>query len=216
MKKYVKVILSVMLAVFIVSIIILGIAGYFGYQQFTEFRKLQGYTKVDTTFIKEIGVKNSDADEEYKSNKTPYVEMIKDKDQKSEKILPIVESMTEVTRLIDKFFIDNNFPNNPVMLNSLTFGTPDSSENFMKVDFSMNIKGTRDNFFNLLDFISESGNLQKPYRLMAVNSINIVFPDVVTIDEEEEEGEAEEEEIPQITFTLEGEAYFQKSLTDTE
>ncbi|MBU2524530.1 hypothetical protein KKG71_05035 [Patescibacteria group bacterium] len=192
--------------------IILLIAGYYGFLQFSEYNKIKGFIKTNTTMIQDYQTKEADLDDKYKSRKKTYTDMIKDKTDKSDTILPPGESMTELTRLLEQFFLDNNFPNEPLTLNSLSFGEAATMDDYMRLEFTMNVQGSRTNFTNLLNYISKSGDFDNPYRLMAIEKINIVFPETV---EAVVEGE-EEEEIEVLSFTIDGVAYFQKSLTEVE
>lgn len=194
------------------AVIIALIGGYFAYQQFSEFRTLKGYIKANSTLTTSLDTSFTTEDSKYKALNSNYRKLIVSRDQKIDSILPTDESLTELTRLLEQFFIDNNFPNNPVTLSSLSFANSDETEKYMTLSFTMNLTGTEANFFKLLDFIKDSGNLNTPYRLMAITKVNMVFPQV----SEEEDATLEESDTPaveELNYSIEGVAYFQKQLT---
>lgn len=95
-------------------------------------------------------------------------------------ILPVGENYTDLTRSFDNFFAAHDSAVNPIVQNSLRFGKSDKIDGMPTISglpITMNIEGTRDNFFAFLDFIDHSGTLTSHDRLIAINSIQINFPD---------------------------------------
>lgn len=100
--------------------------------------------------------------------------------EKISSVLPPDENYTDLTRLFDDYFADNDKPGNPMLQNSLRFGKGAPVESLPSVSalpISMNVEATRENFFNFLDFIKNSGSLESGVRLMEVKSINFSFLD---------------------------------------
>ena len=118
-------------------------------------------------------------------------------------VLPPDENYTDLTRLFDSFFKANDKSNNPIFQSSLRFGKSQPVAQMFEISslpISMNIEGTRDNFFKFIDYVNKSGNLEEGMRLMEINSIQLNFPDG---------GEIIDDEKQLINFTLDMTAYHQ-------
>ncbi len=100
--------------------------------------------------------------------------------EKISDVLPQDENYTDLTRLFDDYFANNDKQGNPMLQNSLRFGKGAPVESMPSVSalpISMNVEATRENFFKFLDFIKKSGSLESGIRLMEVKSINFSFLD---------------------------------------
>ena len=125
----------------------------------------------------------------------------RDFDKTMATILPQDENYTELTRLLDNFFSERDAPDNPLFQSSLRFGkgTPVTGMPGISIlPISMNIEGTRDNFFKFLDFVNNSGSLDNGVRLFEISSIQLNFP---------EGGEVLKDLKQKINFTVDMNAY---------
>lgn len=117
-------------------------------------------------------------------------------------ILPPNENYTDLTRSLDRYFDENDTPANPIFQSSLRFGKGVSTQEASDISalpFSMNIEGTRDNFFKFLDYIKNAGSLETGVRLMDIESIQLNFP---------EGGEIVRDLRQRINFTVDMNAYY--------
>ncbi len=117
-------------------------------------------------------------------------------------VLPVGEQYTDLTRQFDAFFASHDAATNPIFQSSLRFGKGakvDGMPNIGALPITMNIEGTRENFFAFLEFINESGTQASRTRLVAVNSIQLNFPDG---------GEVLENKRQVINFTVDMTAYY--------
>lgn len=192
-----------------IAFVILAVAGYFGYWKYVNFTSLKAQDKMVSELSQKNQTEKDGLEGVYTTSKTDFMQEIKNRDVKIASIFPSVSEITELTRTLDQFFVDNNFANDPVILNSLVFGSVENSESYNKLRFTINVQGSENNFFRFLSFISDSGNFGKAYRLMSVDSINISFPSYTETpaeDAQNQDGQINQE----ISFTVQGIAYFQK------
>ena len=123
--------------------------------------------------------------------------------KKISSILPPDENYTDLARTLDDYFAQNDTPDNPIFESSLRFGkgAPVSgSQDISSLPISMNLEGTRANFFKFLNFINSSGSLETGIRLMEINSIQLNFP---------EGGEVISNPKQRINFTVDMNAYYE-------
>lgn len=92
-------------------------------------------------------------------------------------VYPSRESYTDLARLIDQFFQENNTSTNPVFVSDLKFGLPrmDSDKDYAVLPVTLTLTGTRDNFIKFLKFVQNSGVLADKTRLMDVSAISMNF-----------------------------------------
>lgn len=118
-------------------------------------------------------------------------------------ILPQDENYTELTRQLDNYFIENDKVGNPFFQSSLRFGKGTAIAGVSGVStlpVSMNLEGTRDNFYKFLNFVNSSGSLETGTRLMDIHSIQLNF---------KEGGEVVKNPKQEINFTVEMSGYYQ-------
>lgn len=95
-------------------------------------------------------------------------------------MIPVGENYTDLTRSFDNFFALHDSALNPIVQNSLRFGKGEpvaGMPNISALPITMNIEGTRQNFFAFLEAMNNSGTLSQQFRLIAINSIQLNFPD---------------------------------------
>lgn len=118
-------------------------------------------------------------------------------------ILPPDENYTDLTRQLDNYFIENDKVGNPFFQSSLRFGKGAIVAGISGVSalpVSMNLEGTRDNFYKFLNFVNSSGSLETGTRLMDIYSIQLNF---------KEGGEVVKNPKQEINFTVEMNTYYQ-------
>jgi hypothetical protein len=125
-------------------------------------------------------------------------------------VLPPEENYTELTRLLDKFFQDNNI--NPIFVSDLKFSKPkvDATKEISILPFTMTISTTRDNFEKFLRFIGNSGSLEDKTRLMEIRSISINFQAPAATAFASAGTTIAAAEIPLLNVSVSLNAYFQK------
>lgn len=122
-------------------------------------------------------------------------------------ILPQDENYTELTRQFDNYFAENDKVGNPFFQSSLRFGKGAPVADIASLSvlpISMNIAGTRDNFYRFLDFVNSSGSLETGTRIMDIHSIQLNF---------KEGGEVVKNPKQEINFTVEMNGYYQTPRT---
>ncbi len=117
-------------------------------------------------------------------------------------IIPVGEQYTDLTRQFDAFFAQHDSATNPLFQSSLRFGKGtkvDAMPNIGALPITMNIEGSRENFFAFLQFINKSGTQTSRTRLISINSIQLNFPDG---------GEVLENKRQVMNFTVDMTAYY--------
>lgn len=129
----------------------------------------------------------------------------KDFEKKIAAILPLDENYTDLAKQLDDYFAGADKPGNPVFQGTLNFqkGQPvKDAVGISVLPFSMGLEGTRDNLFNFLKFVQNSGSLESSVRLMEVKSIDLSFT---------EGGEQTDNPKQPIKFNVNMNAYYQTS-----
>lgn len=117
-------------------------------------------------------------------------------------ILPLDENYTDLTRAFDDFFAANDSAASPLVQSSLRFGKGAPVPGIAGISalpISMNMEGSRDNFFKFLEFVERSGSVDSGTRLMSITSINLNFP---------EEGEVIDDPKQVLNWTVEMSAFY--------
>lgn len=146
--------------------------------------------------------KNKKLKEYYSRFAASQTEVQKKLSQALDDIIPIGEHYTDLTRVFDAFFAQHDSAKNPIVQSSLRFGKGTPVEGIPSIGalpITMNIEGTRANFFAFLQFINNSGTFTEHNRLIAINSIQLNFPDG---------GEVLKNQYQVINFTVEMTAYY--------
>jgi len=152
-------------------------AGYYGYTQYTKLSGAQDALAKEQIQITEL--QNTQAE-----TSNDYANLKKDFDQKYSGVLtslqavyPLEENYTDLARLFDQFFQNNNTSFNPVFVSDMKFGQArvTESSDYMVLPVTMTITGSQDNFLKFLKFVENSGVLEDKTRLMDIRSISINF-----------------------------------------
>jgi len=97
----------------------------------------------------------------------------------------------------DEFSTENNFSNSPFFISSISYQDSEASIDgaYMILPFTIKVESSKDNFYEFLDYIGSSGNLDSGIRLMDITNVSSTFV---------------EDENDNISFSLSVNAYFQK------
>lgn len=188
--------------ILIAGIIILATAAY----SFLQYGLMNDYMKAtadNATRRNSVAAVLSKRTDEFRTFAVAQSEKQKSLARNISEILPPNENYTELTRLFDEFFAKNDARENKIFQSSLRYGNGAPAKGMPGIyalPISMNIEGTRDNFFKFLNFINDSGTVDTARRLMAVDSIQLNFPDG---------GEVVGNAKQMINFTVEMIAYYQ-------
>lgn len=187
--------------VYVISAIILVIAGVYGVTKFREreaklevIRNVENELKAIEGYKKEALKLYQEASEQSRKTQTEI-------EHRLEKIMPSKESFTDLTRELDDFFNKNYSAKDVIVAGSLNFSpsavSTEENSSYMVLPFSMNIESSKINFEKFLTYVENSGTLKSMNRLIDIESINMNFG-----------GESGEE---RITFSVNMNAYFQKT-----
>lgn len=187
--------------VYVISAIILVIAGVYGVTKFREreaklevIKNVENELKAIEGYKKEALKLYQEASEQSRKTQTEI-------EHRLEKIMPSKESFTDLTRELDDFFNKNYSAKDVIVAGSLNFSpsavSTEENSSYMVLPFSMNIESSKTNFEKFLTYVENSGTLKSMNRLIDIESINMNFG-----------GESGEE---RITFSVNMNAYFQKT-----
>lgn len=185
------------------SVLIFAGALVYGIFQFQDLRAKSRAMKDNTARLEQLDLALKVATADYKAFGEQRAKKTQELAKKISSILPPDENYTDLTRLLDNYFSEHDTARNPIFQASLRFGKGGPVANFPDISalpVSMNIEGTRDNFFKFLDFVKNSGTLESGTRFMGINSIQLNFPDG---------GEIVKDLKQNLNFTLDMNAYYQ-------
>lgn len=93
-------------------------------------------------------------------------------------VFPTNENITDLNRLFDDFAVRNNFKSNPFFISTISYGsvTEDVEKNYRVVPVSINMKTSKSNMVEFLEFVNDSGSLKSGVRLMSVEDLNVIYP----------------------------------------
>lgn len=193
----------------LLAIIIAGLIGYYGYDKVNLYSEMKAWISENEGQKSEIRTAIQEEQKAYQEDKTVMTSKMQKKIAILDDIFPPEESLTVLTRAFDKFFIENDFANNPLNLPSLSFGAVQTNEewDYNILPVTLTASGSRINFLKFLAYIEDSGLMDSKNRLMAIERLDIDFQ----ISEEAAEGEAIRRKPQEIvSFTANINAYFQK------
>ncbi|MEK7524193.1 MAG: hypothetical protein AAB588_04155 [Patescibacteria group bacterium] len=185
------------------SVLIFAGALAYGIFQFQDLRAKSQAMKDNSIRLEQLDQALKIATADYKTFGQQRAKKTDELAKKISSILPPDENYTDLTRLLDNYFSEHDTAGNPIFQASLRFGKGEPVANFPDISalpVSMNIDGTRDNFFKFLDFVKNSGTLESGTRFMEVNSIQLNFTDG---------GEVVKDLKQNLNFTLDMNAYYQ-------
>lgn len=168
----------------LLTIGILVIGGYFGYQHYTEYQAATTAFNVGSEKLNELKGVADKAKKDYDVLKKDMDKANSGVNESVEKILPSTENFTDLARELDKYFINTNATDSPMFLSDLRFNSPRfDTEDFATLPFSMNISGDENGLKEFLNYVETSGDLNDRSRLISIANITLSYqtPDVVEI-----------------------------------
>lgn len=188
-----------------IGVIIVGLfVSYYGIEKYLEYSDKTTIVSESEKELVSLNQTNKIEGDAYTKVQTDY----KDSDESMLKELALVfpsqENYTELTKIFDAYFLENNRANNPIIATDMQFGTPiaDKSGKYNILPISMNITASEANFYKFLSYVQDSGTLSKKLRLLDLKSVQMNFA-------EDDTGPASANK-NKIQFRAEIQAYFQK------
>lgn len=160
----------------LITLIILGVGGYFGFQNYTEYQAARTALNSENETLATLKASADIA-------KTNYYALKKDMDaqnagvnQSIEQILPSNEDFTDLARQLDKYFLNTSATTSPMFLSNLSFSNPNTQAGELAIlPFNMSISGNEDGFKKFLEYVENSGDLNAETRLLDFTSINLSY-----------------------------------------
>ncbi len=192
-----------------IFVLALIIAGY-GFTQYTALSSAQTALAQEQDNVYKLQTNKDTLIHQYGDLKKAFNNQFTNLIKALNSVYPADENYTDLARLFDKFFQDNNTSVNPVFVSDLRFGQAriDKSSPYSILPITLTISGTQDNFNKFLKFVENSGVLDDGTRLMDIRSININFTAPA-------EQDTSLNATPLLNVSVNLNAYFQKSFTAT-
>ena len=161
---------------FVIILITLWL-GFYGVEKYLEYSRKIAVAAEAEKFIQDVDPVLSAEHADNAKIKEDYAEFSDSMNGEIAKIFPTTEEYTDLTRLLDDFFKQNNLSNNPIIATDLQFSqsVKDPKSQYMILPFSINIESSEKNFYKFLSFIESSGSLAGKIRLMDIESIQLNF-----------------------------------------
>ncbi|EKD63993.1 MAG: hypothetical protein ACD_51C00107G0002 [uncultured bacterium] len=179
------------------ALLLLAGLGAFGFFKVTAYLDLYNYNKDMKAAITDAKTDSSDLASEITEAKLLFQETNSVKNDNLASVFPASEDLTSLTRAFDEFSTENNFSNSPFFISSISYQDSEASIDgaYMILPFTIKVESSKDNFYEFLDYIGSSGNLDSGIRLMDITNVSSTFV---------------EDENDNISFSLSVNAYFQK------
>lgn len=187
---------------FFAALALMGSTVAYGVFKSNELMKLKAAVKENESTIVKIQTESAVLEAKYTETIAAYQKEEQEYLNKIDTILPDDPGYTKVARLFDDFFAEHNRKASPIEQNNLIFGQIETVKDMNHVSFlpvSMNLSASRENLLKFLDFIENSGSLEKSVRLMEITGINFNFP---------ENGELIEDPQQEVNFDVRMKLYF--------
>ena len=158
-------------------IITILLAGYYGFTQYTKLHGAQEALALEQNQITDLQKLETQSAKDYAAHKKEFDQKYASVLDSLQAVYPPQENYTDLARLFDNFFQQNNSATNPIFANDIKFGQArnDANADYGVLPVTMTVTGTQDNFMKFLKFIETSGVLADKTRLMDVRSISINF-----------------------------------------
>lgn len=200
----------------LVTLVILALGGYFGYQHYTEYQAARTALAEESKNLTDIKASADVA-------KTNYLALKKDMDaqnagvnQSIEKILPSNEDFTDLARELDKYFLNTRATVSPMFLSNMSFSAPDTGgAEFAVLPFTMSISGDEQGFKSFLEYVENSGDLNDGTRLLDLTNVTLSYSTPEQSTNSNAYGETVSNilnPIRQINASLNLNSYFQKPI----
>lgn len=115
-------------------------------------------------------------------------------------VFPQNHDLTVLTRTLDKFFLENNYKTQPLMIDTISYGQIkiENEKGYAMLPLTIDGFGSRRNVEKFLLYSEQSGSLASKTRLMKIDKLNLTF------ETEKETGKE------MVQFTAQLVAYFQQ------
>lgn len=185
----------------LVLLIVVGVT-YYSAKSYFELADKKEIVLKSQHLMEDAGKNLDDLAAEYESLKESHDALLKTVDGEISAVFPELEEYTNLTRELDSYFKSKNTSKNPLVATNLQYGSPKLSEDqsYYVLPITMTISSSKENFFDFLDYIKNSGSLSTKTRIMDIASIQINFRD--PSGGEKEGGE-------EINFNVRLNAYYQ-------
>lgn len=165
---------------YLFAVIIIALwMGFYGVQKYLDLHSKIVITSESEKIIKDIDSTMTTERQDNATSKESSAALFDMMGREISKIFPGSEDYTDLTRLLDNFFKENNLSKNPIVATDLQFNQPqkDEKDQYAILPFSISIESSEKNFYKFLSFIESSGSLNGKIRLMDIQSIQLNFPD---------------------------------------
>ena len=151
--------------------------GYFGYRQYGQLTAAQDALEQEQQQVLNLQRSKEKVITQYRDLKTSFDTQFANLIKSLELVYPNDQNYTDMARMFDKFFNENNTQANPVFVSDLRFGQPkiDKDKAYAILPITLSLSGTRNNFDKFLRFIENSGTFEDGTRLMDIRSISMNF-----------------------------------------
>lgn len=161
----------------VLSILLLGIVGYFTFNNVMKFLDVRAETQSNIEIFDNLE-NNEEIITTELANEQDGIQQLNQKIQTElELVFPKNESHTKLTRTLEQFANDIHRLKNPFIINNLQYLKSEKvdGENYSVMPFKMTIHSSYDNFFKFLEFVENSGTLSEKNRLIEITTITINF-----------------------------------------
>lgn len=197
--------LSRSIKLYLIGVVILGLfVSYYGIEKYLEYSDKATIVGDSEKELVTLTQTKKDEGDSYAKVRTEYKTQDESMLKELALVFPSQENYTELTKIFDAYFLENNRATNPIIATDMQFGTPtkDKSGKYDVLPISMNITASEANFYKFLSFVQDSGTLSKKLRLLDLKSVQMNFA-------EDDTGTTSASK-NKIQFRAEIQAYFQK------
>ncbi len=200
----------------ILALVIFVLTLYFGFTQYLKFRALRHQNAQFTKSIGNLQNINLELETQSQAMQTAHLESLSQKNENLESVFPSEEELHRLTRELEDYFASKDRANSRMVLSSLDFGKPyipkvdeTSDSGYLVLPMNISIEASEENFFEFLEYLENSGSLEKKTRLMSLESINFSLPQKTT---QSEPTPSSSQESDLLRLTLQVNAYLQKNV----
>jgi hypothetical protein len=162
----------------IVTFIIGAVIVFYGYQQFSKLATVNAALASEQAQAVTLQESSDAFANDYDTMKKTFESANSNSLNALQAVYPSTENYTELTRQLDKYFLDTGTTADPLFTNDIRFSRPviDEKKNYAVLPFTMSVTASKNSFAKLMRYIENSGDLESKTRLMEIRSISISFP----------------------------------------
>lgn len=190
------------------ALLVLGGAGYMSYQWWMTIEDMKVAIKENARIETNLSATLDAVTAAYQNEKAVADEKTDAAELALASIFPSGSEETTLTRMFDTYVSKHDYANSPLFMSSLSLGSPvtDDESGAAYVPVSLQLEGSRDNFFGFLNYVENSGALDGQVRLMDIAEVSVQVAD--NSDAETETDDA----VQMVSFSVSVRAYFQQPL----